>query len=377
MDNMTPQMKTFVESSVNDDFGLTIDQIASQCRTYGRFDRWLNGDITKIKQVLTIVKSNGVSPAFFASYEKTEGYNGKWGWLNHTHVNGSPTQDAGSVSRWVKSQSNSTAHNPAWIDYANYNDFVPSSVKSFGNNHFKSLAKGTIGRVVIAGTAAATWEVYYPLGLQKSYNGVQNYGAPIQGMINTILSWGGVIDGSGSGSSFVGNIVDYLLNSTTGLSMTSRYGWRIHPISGDRSFHTGDDIAKSGSPSPETPVPARAEIIHAGPSGTGLGNWVVFRLLGSSYMVGIGHFATVHVSKGQIIEAGTSVGIMGATGNVTGRHWHIEVRDYTNGNYFGSPHHDPKSITFNIEGAGSSPDGPTKKDDLIVLFLCNALRNWG
>lgn len=191
-------MNAFVHANVSTDFGLSIDVVAEKCKSYGRFSAWLNSDINKIKEVLNKVKSNGVSPAFFASYEKTEGYNSSWGWLNHTKPNGNPLQDSDSVSKWIVSQSNNMTDVPAWIDYANYKDFVPNDVKVAGNADFASMTGGSIGRVVIAGTAAATWEVYYPNGLKKEYNGVQNYGAPINDMIETIIAWGGVMGVGGS-----------------------------------------------------------------------------------------------------------------------------------------------------------------------------------
>ena len=191
-----PKLKKFLESNINSDFGLTVDQVANKCKSYGRFNAWLNQDVTRIKAVLNKVKNNGVSPAFFAAYERTEGYNSKWGWLNHTKVNGDPITDANSVSQWIVSQSKNTTDKPAWIDYANYKDFVPASVKEQGNAHFANMPAGSIGKVIIAGTAAATWETYYPNGLKKEYNGVQDYAPPNIGMVNTIEAWGGTIDGS-------------------------------------------------------------------------------------------------------------------------------------------------------------------------------------
>nr|WNM55789.1 hypothetical protein CoNPh37_CDS0123 [Staphylococcus phage S-CoN_Ph37] len=41
---------------------------------------------------MNAVKNAGVSPAFFASYECGEGYNGSWGWLNHTSPQGKATR---------------------------------------------------------------------------------------------------------------------------------------------------------------------------------------------------------------------------------------------------------------------------------------------
>lgn len=194
-----PTLKAFIHSSVSSDFGLTVEQVAEKCKNDGRFSAWLNGDITRIKEVLNKVKENGVSPAFFAAYEKTEGYNSKWGWLNHTSVNGNPVSDADSVSKWIVSQSKNTTDKPAWIDFANYKDFVPDSVKIAGNADFANITSGSIGKVVIAGTAAATWEVYFPNGLKAEYNGVQNYGTPINHMMGYIIAWGGSINGGSVG----------------------------------------------------------------------------------------------------------------------------------------------------------------------------------
>lgn len=216
---MDAKMKQFVESPVSNEFGLSVDVVAEKCKTYGRFEAWLNGDLVKIKEVLNQVKNNGVSPAFFASYERTEGYNSKWGWLNHTSVNGNYLTDSDSVSQWIVEQSKNTTDNPAWIDYANYNDFVPADVKAEGNVHFAGLKSGSIGKVVIAGTAAATWEVYYPNGLKAEYNGVQDYGAPITAMLNSIEEWGGSLDGGGEPTDPTDPTIDFeaVINEVVGI----------------------------------------------------------------------------------------------------------------------------------------------------------------
>ena len=81
---------------------------------------------------------------------------------------------------------------PAWTDIGkNYVDFVPQSVKDYGNASFAKMPKGSIGRAYIAATAAATWEVYYPDGLLKKNNKVMNYGAPLTGVLNAIKDMGG------------------------------------------------------------------------------------------------------------------------------------------------------------------------------------------
>ena len=189
-------IKEFAKKKINNDFDLSVDDVAKRCYDTGSFQAYGLSN-AQVKKVLNAVKANGISPAFFAAYEASEGYNSSWGWLNHTTPQGNYLQDAKSVSRWLKNQSNDMNGKPAWIDYANYKDFVPASVKRKGNKDFKNMPKGSIGRAYIPGTAATTWEVYYPKGLKASYNGVQNYGAPLNDAMKTIEYWGGNIDSSG------------------------------------------------------------------------------------------------------------------------------------------------------------------------------------
>ena len=195
-----PKIRAFVDSPVDEDFGLSVAQVAEKAKKYGRFKAWLGGNVNYIKEVLEVVKANGVSPAFFASYERTEGHTSPLGWLNHTKQKGDYFQDANYVSNVVKTASNNMSSNPSWIDYGNPVDFVPSSVKTAGNEHFSNLTKGTIGRAFIPLTAAGAWEVYYPNGLKKEYNKVRDYGKPLSIMVNTIEEWGGVIGNTGGGT---------------------------------------------------------------------------------------------------------------------------------------------------------------------------------
>ena len=251
-------IKKYIHSKVNDSFELSVDEVAKNVGGYGRFKYWLNGNQSRIKEVLNAVKDAGVSPAYFASYEAGEGYNGSWGWLNHTTPQGDPVQDAIATANWIVKQSKDMNGEPAWIDYANYVDFVPADVKAEGNADFKSLPSGTIGRVTVAGTAAATWEVYYPKGLSASYNKVQDYGKPLTDQYKKIIAWGGKIDGKGgsdddddgsssgndnggndNGSGSVGDsIVDVLKNAMTDLieKIEDAMNWHLHSIGTDKYF---------------------------------------------------------------------------------------------------------------------------------------------
>jgi len=308
-------LKKFIESDISDGFGLSISEVAEQAKEYGRFSEWLNSDVARIKEVLQAVKDEGVSPAFFASYEKTEGYNSSWGWLNHTSPQGSPLEDAISVAQWIVEQSNNMNDSPAWIDFANYKDFVPEDVKQAGNAHYESISKGSIGRVVIAGTAAATWEVYYPKGLLKEYNGVQDYGKPLTGMKDTIKTWGGDIEG-GDGSK-------PCFPTSSESVLTSPWGYRI--LDGVRDFHAGADYASPSGTSQPIYATQYGTVIQSGWLGSA-GNAVTIKHSGDRYYSRYMHMIdTPLLEVGEQVSKCQHIGNTGNTGNSRGIHLHFEI----------------------------------------------------
>lgn len=107
-------------------------------------------------------------------------------------------------------------------------------------------------------------------------------------------------------------------NGTAG----SPYGWRTHPISGQRKLHTGVDI---GGPTGQ-PIYAAAEglVISSGWRG-GYGLAVVIDH-GGGLATLYAHNSRLLVSEGQVVSAGQQISAMGTTGYSTGPHLHFEVR---------------------------------------------------
>ncbi len=103
---------------------------------------------------------------------------------------------------------------------------------------------------------------------------------------------------------------------------TSRFGWRTHPLTGSRRFHSGIDI---GAPS-GTPVVATATgtVISAGWNG-GYGKAIVIQHNDSQQTL-YGHLSEISVQPGQQIAQGSVIGLVGSTGNSTGPHLHFEAR---------------------------------------------------
>jgi murein DD-endopeptidase MepM/ murein hydrolase activator NlpD len=107
--------------------------------------------------------------------------------------------------------------------------------------------------------------------------------------------------------------------------ITSLFGWRIHPITGDRRFHAGTDI---GAPT-GTPIlaAARGQVESADWMG-GYGLAVTINH-SSAQQTLYAHMSQIYVRPGQIVEPGTVIGQVGSTGNSTGPHLHFEVRHLT------------------------------------------------
>jgi murein DD-endopeptidase MepM/ murein hydrolase activator NlpD len=109
--------------------------------------------------------------------------------------------------------------------------------------------------------------------------------------------------------------------------LASPFGPRIHPITGEASFHTGTDFA-----APEgTPILAAADgvVTVAGPVG-GYGNLIVIEhhIDGQTVATAYGHTwdTGVLVHVGDRVTAGQHIGDVGSAGMSTGPHLHFEVR---------------------------------------------------
>lgn len=104
--------------------------------------------------------------------------------------------------------------------------------------------------------------------------------------------------------------------------ITSEFGYRIHPITGVWTGHTGVDIGCSMN-----------DPIYAAESGTvilaewygGYGNAVVIDH-GGGVTTLYGHNNSLHVSAGDKVSRGEKIASAGSTGWSTGPHLHFEVR---------------------------------------------------
>jgi Peptidase family M23 len=103
---------------------------------------------------------------------------------------------------------------------------------------------------------------------------------------------------------------------------TSSFGWRTHPITGSRRFHSGVDI---GAPMGAPVVAAGTGFVISSGWNGGYGKAIVIQHNGVQQTL-YGHLSEVFVQPGQRIEQGTVIGRVGSTGNSTGPHLHFEAR---------------------------------------------------
>jgi murein DD-endopeptidase MepM/ murein hydrolase activator NlpD len=130
------------------------------------------------------------------------------------------------------------------------------------------------------------------------------------------------IDNGGNNSSAIA--IYPLTNPAT---ITSKFGWRTHPLTGNRRFHSGIDIAApSGAPVVAT---GSGIVISAGWNG-GYGKAIVIQHNDTQQTL-YGHLSEISVQPGQKIDRGTVIGLVGSTGNSTGPHLHFESRTSTTG----------------------------------------------
>jgi murein DD-endopeptidase MepM/ murein hydrolase activator NlpD len=108
-------------------------------------------------------------------------------------------------------------------------------------------------------------------------------------------------------------------------AISSVFGWRQHPLTGTRRFHSGMDLAAAQG----TPVlAAYSGQVEISDWVGGYGLTVVLNH-NSAQQTLYGHMSELFVRPGQWVERGTVIGRVGSTGNSTGPHLHFETRQLT------------------------------------------------
>ena len=108
-----------------------------------------------------------------------------------------------------------------------------------------------------------------------------------------------------------------------GYTISSPYGWRVDPIDGSRSLHTGLDIAGTGLGSPVY-ASDNGTVIKSEYNGAGYGNYIVINH-NNGYYTSYAHMNERISNIGDTVAKGQVIGYVGQTGRATGPHLHFEV----------------------------------------------------
>lgn len=140
-----------------------------------------------------------------------------------------------------------------------------------------------------------------------------------------------------SGGGYTGTPTGNLIWPIPGATSSGQVGWRVHPVYGYRSCHTGIDLsAGSGTPI----LAAAAGKVVLVDSGGAYGLHTVIDH-GGALETMYAHQSGVAVSTGQIVRQGQVIGYVGSTGFSSGPHLHWEVHingvPYNPLGWFGGP----------------------------------------
>jgi murein DD-endopeptidase MepM/ murein hydrolase activator NlpD len=105
--------------------------------------------------------------------------------------------------------------------------------------------------------------------------------------------------------------------------ITSLFGWRTHPITGEQRMHTGTDI---GAPLGTPVVAAMTGRVLLADFLGGYGMTIALEHGQGNQQTLYAHLSELFVKPGEIVQQGTVIGRVGSTGNSTGPHLHFELR---------------------------------------------------
>lgn len=102
--------------------------------------------------------------------------------------------------------------------------------------------------------------------------------------------------------------------------VTSPFGWRIHPVTGEWHFHTGVDIGYDYGEPVRAMLSGR--VVYAAPYG-GYGNCVILEHAGGDHTL-YAHCSLLAAEYGEEVERFKTIAYVGASGTATGPHLHLE-----------------------------------------------------
>ena len=265
----------------------------------------------------------------------------------------------------------------AWVDFqnamqeANDNNPNPDKRNSYFDLEEKEVAFSKLN--YSNDLKAAMWQIFnqnlYKKDKTAEYKAAKNpYSVSVGiAVVNDCIKRKQAFDAEeGKGGqtvtpSFV-NPLNIEINANT---LSSPFGYRVHPISGKWKLHTGIDI-----PAPKgTPIIAVKDgtVVKAN-GGGGYGNNIMIRLNDGTEVL-YAHLLNYNVSIGDSVRMGDKLGEVDSTGSSTGNHLHFETRvngtpvdpftifDFDKDGKLVTPRNTGAKVTSGSGGGGGSSSG--------------------
>lgn len=105
--------------------------------------------------------------------------------------------------------------------------------------------------------------------------------------------------------------------------LSSKFGYRIHPIDGRIAFHNAIDIPCRLSEN--VYATASGLVVKAVNADYGLGNHIIINHI-NGFLTVYGHLQTFLVHSGDFVKKGQLIGFAGSTGKSTGLHVHYGIK---------------------------------------------------
>lgn len=102
--------------------------------------------------------------------------------------------------------------------------------------------------------------------------------------------------------------------------LTSGFGYRVHPVIGGIKFHNGIDLSTHH----DNVYSVLHGIVVISDYDDEIGNYVVVNH--GLYETTYGHLSARYAKEGDLVRAGSIIGLSGRTGRVTGAHLHFIVK---------------------------------------------------
>jgi hypothetical protein len=190
-------------------------------------------------------------------------------------------------------------------------------ITAFGTTPIASLAASCKDQMFVATAARATggaWLASSPIPRAVVVADPLESLANESGQLTTVLRYRQACEPVPVGPTRI------LVNPLPGASITTAYGWRIHPVYGRLQFHAGIDLAGTSRI-----LAADEGVVVEVSDRVGYGVTTVIDH-GNGLATLYAHQAAVSVGVGQHVSRGQAIGTVGATGFATGPHLHFEVR---------------------------------------------------